>query len=150
MENCKWMPLWFLNCSAEEPGGKIVGTATVLIFPDLNSGNIASRLVRHIARAMHMAKFCWDWTDPQPMYREARVHMISWVLLPSWGSKPSTITCFTREARQSLRASSVSAGINFHQTLRSYETMLPYPTNPVLRNLPIYQPGRPSKKLLAS
>jgi phosphate acetyltransferase len=35
----------------KNPGGKIVGTATVLIFPDLNSGNIASRLVRHIARA---------------------------------------------------------------------------------------------------
>jgi phosphate acetyltransferase len=33
------------------PGGKISGTANVLIFPDLNSGNIASKLVRHIARA---------------------------------------------------------------------------------------------------
>jgi phosphate acetyltransferase len=31
--------------------GKIVGNANVLIFPDLNSGNIASKLVRHIARA---------------------------------------------------------------------------------------------------
>ena len=35
----------------KNPGGKIVGTANVLIFPDLNSGNIASSLVRHIARA---------------------------------------------------------------------------------------------------
>jgi len=33
------------------PEGKIKGTASVLIFPDLNSGNIASKLVRHIARA---------------------------------------------------------------------------------------------------
>lgn len=33
------------------PDGKIAGRANVLIFPDLNSGNIASRLVRHIARA---------------------------------------------------------------------------------------------------
>jgi phosphate acetyltransferase len=33
------------------PEGKIIGTANVLIFPDLNSGNIASKLVRHIARA---------------------------------------------------------------------------------------------------
>lgn len=33
------------------PGSKIAGRANVLIFPDLNSGNIASRLVRHIARA---------------------------------------------------------------------------------------------------
>ncbi len=29
----------------------MAGKANVLIFPDLNSGNIASRLVRHIARA---------------------------------------------------------------------------------------------------
>jgi phosphate acetyltransferase len=33
------------------PAAKIVGDANVLIFPDLNSGNIASKLVRHIARA---------------------------------------------------------------------------------------------------
>ena len=33
------------------PGTKIAGNANVLIFPDLNSGNIASKLVRHIARA---------------------------------------------------------------------------------------------------
>ncbi len=30
---------------------RIAGTANVLIFPDLNSGNIASKLVRHLARA---------------------------------------------------------------------------------------------------
>jgi len=33
------------------PESKVAGQANVLIFPDLNSGNIASRLVRHIARA---------------------------------------------------------------------------------------------------
>jgi phosphate acetyltransferase len=33
------------------PEGKIRGNANVLIFPDLNSGNIASKLVRHISRA---------------------------------------------------------------------------------------------------
>jgi phosphate acetyltransferase len=33
------------------PEGRIAGNANVLIFPDLNSGNIASKLVRHIARA---------------------------------------------------------------------------------------------------
>lgn len=35
----------------KSPGGKVSGAANVLIFPDLNSGHIASRLVRHIARA---------------------------------------------------------------------------------------------------
>jgi phosphate acetyltransferase len=33
------------------PEGNVAGKANVLIFPDLNSGNIASKLVRHIARA---------------------------------------------------------------------------------------------------
>jgi phosphate acetyltransferase len=33
------------------PESKVAGKANVLIFPDLNSGNIASRLVRQIARA---------------------------------------------------------------------------------------------------
>jgi phosphate acetyltransferase len=33
------------------PDSKVAGNANVLIFPDLNSGNIASKLVRHIARA---------------------------------------------------------------------------------------------------
>jgi phosphate acetyltransferase len=32
------------------PGGRIAGNANVLIFPDLNSGNIASKLARHITR----------------------------------------------------------------------------------------------------
>jgi phosphate acetyltransferase len=35
----------------KSPEGRIGGDANVLIFPDLNSGNIASKLVRHIARA---------------------------------------------------------------------------------------------------
>jgi phosphate acetyltransferase len=33
------------------PEIRVAGRANVLIFPDLNSGNIASKLVRHIARA---------------------------------------------------------------------------------------------------
>jgi phosphate acetyltransferase len=37
--------------SRKLPESKVAGHANVLIFPDLNSGNIASKLVRHIARA---------------------------------------------------------------------------------------------------
>jgi phosphate acetyltransferase len=33
------------------PDSKVAGNATVLIFPDLNSGNIASKLIQHVARA---------------------------------------------------------------------------------------------------
>ena len=33
------------------PESKVAGNANVLIFPDLNSGNIASKLVQHVARA---------------------------------------------------------------------------------------------------
>jgi len=33
------------------PDNKVAGRANVLIFPDLNSGNIASRLVQYVARA---------------------------------------------------------------------------------------------------
>ncbi len=33
------------------PNSQVAGRANVLIFPDLNSGNIASKLVQHVARA---------------------------------------------------------------------------------------------------
>jgi phosphate acetyltransferase len=33
------------------PESKVAGNATVLIFPDLNAGNIASKLIQHVARA---------------------------------------------------------------------------------------------------
>ena len=35
----------------KSPEGRIVGNANVLIFPDLNSGNIASKMARHLTRA---------------------------------------------------------------------------------------------------
>jgi phosphate acetyltransferase len=37
--------------SRKTPASKVAGRANVLIFPDLNSGNIASKLVQHVARA---------------------------------------------------------------------------------------------------
>lgn len=37
--------------SRKLPDSKVAGHANVLVFPELNSGNIASKLVRHIARA---------------------------------------------------------------------------------------------------
>src|SRR6185295_4380172 len=33
------------------PASKVAGQANVLIFPDLNAGNIASKLIQHVARA---------------------------------------------------------------------------------------------------
>ena len=37
--------------SRKLPDSKVAGHANVLIFPDLNSGNIASKLIQHVARA---------------------------------------------------------------------------------------------------
>jgi phosphate acetyltransferase len=37
--------------SRKVPESKVGGQANILIFPDLNSGNIASKLIQHIARA---------------------------------------------------------------------------------------------------
>jgi phosphate acetyltransferase len=33
------------------PGSTVAGKANVLIFPDLNSGNIAAKLIQHVAKA---------------------------------------------------------------------------------------------------
>ena len=37
--------------SRKLPENAVAGHANVLVFPDLNSGNIASKLVQHVARA---------------------------------------------------------------------------------------------------
>jgi len=39
------------NWSEEAPGSKIAGKANVLIFPDLNCGNIAYKLTQRLAHA---------------------------------------------------------------------------------------------------
>jgi phosphate acetyltransferase len=43
---------------------KVAGKANVLIFPDLNSGNIASKLVRHLARANAYGQILLGLTRP--------------------------------------------------------------------------------------
>jgi phosphate acetyltransferase len=40
-----------LIAQRKAPESRVAGKANVLIFPDLNSGNIASKLVQHVARA---------------------------------------------------------------------------------------------------
>jgi phosphotransacetylase len=37
--------------SKKAPDSKVAGKANVLIFPDLNSGNIGSKLIQHMSRA---------------------------------------------------------------------------------------------------
>jgi phosphate acetyltransferase len=43
---------------------KVAGQANVLIFPDLNSGNIASKLIRHLARANAYGHFLLGMDRP--------------------------------------------------------------------------------------
>lgn len=43
---------------------KVAGRANVLIFPDLNSGNIASRLARHVARATAYGHILLGFNQP--------------------------------------------------------------------------------------
>jgi len=46
------------------PGSLVAGRANVLIFPDLNSGNIASKLIRHVAGARTFGQILLGLSKP--------------------------------------------------------------------------------------
>jgi phosphate acetyltransferase len=57
------------------PESKVAGRANVLIFPDLNSGNIASKLVQHVARANAYGQILLGMDRPAAdMSRGANAH----------------------------------------------------------------------------
>ena len=76
------------------PESKVAGLANVLIFPELNSGNIASKLLRHVARAMLTGKFSSAWTVPPPMSRAVRMPTTFSASPPSSEPRPSNTTGF--------------------------------------------------------
>jgi len=59
------------------PESKVAGRANVLIFPDLNSGNIGSKLVQHITKATLTGKISWAWTARRRTCPRFRARMIS-------------------------------------------------------------------------
>jgi len=59
------------------PGSTVAGRANVLIFPDLNSGNIAAKLIQHVAKAEAYGQILLGLSSPcADMSRGATVHDI--------------------------------------------------------------------------
>ena len=63
--------------AVKAPGSTVAGKANVLIFPDLNSGNIAAKLIQHLAKAEAYGQILLGLSRPcADMSRAASVHDI--------------------------------------------------------------------------
>jgi len=76
------------------PDGKVAGRANVLIFPDLNSGNIASKLIQHMARANAYGQILLGLDRPAADVSRGSTHTTSWESRPLSDCNRSLTTNF--------------------------------------------------------